>query len=96
MTTLSDELSWRGFVNQTTFDNIEKVNQPRTFYWGVDPSANSMTIGNLAPAMMIRHFINHGHKAVLLIKPDRLNFIGTIIKDRRDDSHATTNSFDFG
>lgn len=67
MTTLSEELSWRGFINQTTFDSIEKINEPRTFYWGVDPSADSMTIGNLAPAMMIRHFINHGHKAILLV-----------------------------
>jgi tyrosyl-tRNA synthetase len=26
-----------------------------------------MTIGNLASAMMVRHFIDHGHKAILLI-----------------------------
>src|SRR5690606_15216819 len=38
-----------------------------SFYWGVDPSAPSMTIGNLATAMMVRHFINYGHKAVLLL-----------------------------
>ena len=67
MTTLSDELSWRGFVNQTTFENIEQINEPRTFYWGVDPSADSMHIGNLAPAMMIRHMTKHGHKAILLV-----------------------------
>ena len=67
MTTLSDELSWRGFVNQTTFENIEQINEPRTFYWGVDPSADSMHIGNLAPAMMIRHMMKYGHKAILLV-----------------------------
>ncbi len=65
--TLAEELLWRGFVNQMTFKSIEDVNEPRTFYWGVDPSADSMTIGNLAPAMMIRHFIDHGHKAILLV-----------------------------
>ena len=64
---LSEELTWRGFVNQMTFDTIEAINEPRTFYWGVDPSADSMTIGNLAPAMMIRHMIDHGHKAILLV-----------------------------
>ena len=64
---LSDELAWRGFINQTTFAKPEDVNEPRTFYWGVDPSADSMTIGNLAPAMMIRHFLEHGHKAILLV-----------------------------
>jgi tyrosyl-tRNA synthetase len=34
---------------------------------GVDPSADSMTIGNLAAGMMARLFIKHGHKAVLLV-----------------------------
>ena len=65
--TLAEELEWRGFINQTTFTDTSAVNEPRTFYWGVDPSADSMTIGNLAPAMMIRHFIDHGHKAILLV-----------------------------
>lgn len=66
--TLSEELTWRGFVNQTTLKDIKVLDgTPITFYWGVDPSAASMTIGNLAAAMMVRHFINHGHKAVLLI-----------------------------
>lgn len=65
--TLAEELLWRGFVNQSTFKDLSEVNEPRTFYWGVDPSADSMTIGNLAPAMMIRHFIDHGHKAILLV-----------------------------
>jgi len=41
--------------------------EPIGFYWGVDPSADSMTIGNLAIAMMVRHFIDHGHKAYLLV-----------------------------
>ena len=66
--TLSEELTWRGFTNQMTFADITDLDKaPRTFYWGVDPSADSMTVGHLAPAMMIRHFINHGHKAVLLV-----------------------------
>lgn len=66
--TLSEELQWRGFVNQTTFADITELDkQPLTFYWGVDPSASSMTIGNFAMAMMVRHFIDYGHKAILLV-----------------------------
>lgn len=66
--TLSEELAWRGFINQTTYDDVTKLDgDPITFYWGVDPSANSMTIGNFAMAMMVRHFIDHGHKAILLV-----------------------------
>ncbi len=65
---LAEELQWRGFANQTTYKSLDIINgEPITFYWGVDPSAASMTIGNLAAAMMVRHFINHGHNAVLLI-----------------------------
>jgi len=66
--TLSEELKWRGFVNQTTYKDLTILDgEPISFYWGVDPSANSMTIGNFAAAMMVRHFIDHGHKAVLLV-----------------------------
>lgn len=65
---LSEELQWRGFINQTTFKDLNELDQgPISFYFGVDPSAHSMTIGNLAAAMMVRHFINHGHKAFLLV-----------------------------
>jgi tyrosyl-tRNA synthetase len=66
--TLSEELQWRGFVNQTTYKDLSILDgEPITFYWGVDPSASSMTIGNFAAAMMVRHFIDHGHKAILLV-----------------------------
>lgn len=65
---LSEELQWRGFVNQTTYKDISVLDgEPITFYWGVDPSADSMHIGQLAMAMMIGRFIEHGHKAILLV-----------------------------
>lgn len=66
--TLSEELAWRGFINQTTYKDITDIDgDPISFYWGVDPSSDSMTIGNLAAAMMVRHFIDHGHNAYLLV-----------------------------
>lgn len=65
---LSEELAWRGFVNQTTLDDISVLDKESlSFYFGVDPSAFGMQIGNLAAAMMVRHFIDHGHKAYLLV-----------------------------
>jgi tyrosyl-tRNA synthetase len=65
---LSEELQWRGFVNQTTYADMTELDEaPISFYFGVDPSADSMQIGNLAAAMMVRHFINAGHKAYLLV-----------------------------
>lgn len=65
---LSEELQWRGFVNQTTFDDISILDkEPLSLYFGVDPSAFGMQIGNLAAAMMVRQFIDHGYKAYLLV-----------------------------
>ncbi len=65
---LSEELQWRGFVNQTTYPDLSALDgAPVSFYFGVDPSADSMQIGNFAAAMMVRHFIDHGHKAFLLV-----------------------------
>lgn len=66
--TLSEELAWRGFVNQTTYQDPKSLDgEPVTFYLGADPSASSMTVGNLAVVMMVRHFIAHGHRAILLV-----------------------------
>jgi tyrosyl-tRNA synthetase len=68
MMTLSENLAWRGFVNQTTYKDITALDhEPITFYLGIDPSADSMTVGNLAVVMMVRHFVEAGHKAVLLV-----------------------------
>jgi tyrosyl-tRNA synthetase len=66
--TLTQELTWRGFVNQTTYKDLSILDgKPITFYFGVDPSSDSMTIGNLATAIMVKHFIDAGHRAILLV-----------------------------
>lgn len=65
--TLSEELIWRGFSHQTTFKNPADLDgKARTFYFGIDPSAPSAQVGNLAAMMMCRIFIRHGYKAILL------------------------------
>ena len=65
---LSEELKWRGFWNQTTFQDPEILDgEKRTIYLGADPSADSLHIGHLSVYMMVRRFLNHGHKVVLLV-----------------------------
>jgi tyrosyl-tRNA synthetase len=65
---LSEELKWRGFSADTTFKNLDELDETsRKFYLGVDPSADSMTIGNLAALMMARVFTKHGYAPHLLI-----------------------------
>lgn len=65
--TLSQELTWRGFVNQTTLSDLKKLDERQlVFYHGYDATSDSLTIGNLAALMMDKCFLRHGHKAVLL------------------------------
>jgi tyrosyl-tRNA synthetase len=64
---LSEELTWRGFIAQSTFDDITELDKTiRTFYHGFDASADSQAIGNLAAMMFDKVFMRHGWKAVIL------------------------------
>ncbi len=63
---LSEDLAWRGLIKDKTFADINWLDEPKTFYWGVDASTDSLTIGNLAAALLARRFVEAGWKAVLL------------------------------
>jgi tyrosyl-tRNA synthetase len=65
---LSEELKYRGMLAENTFGDISELDKKgRKFYFGVDPSQSSMTIGNLAALMMCRVFIRHGYEPFLLV-----------------------------
>lgn len=65
--TLSEELKWRGFINQTTLTDLSALDKKQwTFYHGFDASAESQTVGNLAAMMLDRVFMRHGHIAIIL------------------------------
>ncbi|MBQ2660959.1 tyrosine--tRNA ligase [Candidatus Saccharibacteria bacterium] len=66
---LSEELIYRGFKAETTIDNPEDLDsrENKKFYWGADPSADSLTIGNLAALMMCACFVRHGYQPYLLV-----------------------------
>ena len=66
---LSEELIYRGFQAQTTITNPTDLDtrQSKKFYWGADPSADSLTIGNRAALMMCACFTRHGYKPYLLV-----------------------------
>ncbi len=66
---LSEELIWRGFHAETTIKDPAELDTraSKKFYWGADPSADSLTIGNLAALMMCACFVRHGYKPYLLV-----------------------------
>jgi len=69
MKDLRQDLESRGFLHQYTnekvFDLFEKGGQK--FYFWVDCSADSMTIGNFVALMMAIHFMLRGNKCYLLV-----------------------------
>jgi tyrosyl-tRNA synthetase len=65
---LSEELKWRGFVNQSTLGALEELDEKEiVLYLGTDPSGDSLHVGHLAAQMMARCFLEHGAKVILLI-----------------------------
>ncbi len=66
---LSEELIWRGFKAETTVKDPANLDtrESKKFYFGADPSADSLTIGNLAAMMMCACFVRHGYKPYLLV-----------------------------
>lgn len=65
--TLSEELAWRGFINQTTYGDLAELDKKKvTFYMGFDASADSQTVGNLAAMMFAKTLLRHGYPGILL------------------------------
>ncbi len=69
MAKLSEILRERGYVHQHSSETLEEITdgQKRTVYLGIDPSADSLHVGNLQAMLVLRHFLLDGHKVVLVI-----------------------------
>jgi tyrosyl-tRNA synthetase len=67
-TDLLAELRWRGLLHQATDEESlrEHLSTPRRIYAGFDPTADSLTIGNLVPIMMLRLAQQAGHTPVVV------------------------------
>ncbi len=66
MMKLSEDLAWRGLIKDKTFSDISWLDKPSTFYLGIDASADSLTVGNLAVLMLAKRLTTSGWKAVML------------------------------
>jgi tyrosyl-tRNA synthetase len=70
MADLFDDLAFRGLIHQET--NAPGLREhcrgaSRSLYCGFDPTARSLTIGNLVPIMQLRRFQDAGHKPVVVM-----------------------------
>jgi tyrosyl-tRNA synthetase len=65
---LLDELSWRGMVYQHT-DGLQDAlaTDSVSAYAGFDPTASSLHVGHLVPAMGLAHLQRAGHRPIALV-----------------------------
>ena len=65
---LYDELKWRGLIKDVAGDDIEdKLNNEKiTFYWGTDPTADSLHLGHYSSLVTAKRLAKAGHHPILL------------------------------
>src|SRR5262245_11360803 len=67
---LFSDLTWRGLIHQST-DPQQLANWlssgQRTIYCGFDPTSDSLHVGSLLPALMLRRFQRAGHRPIALV-----------------------------
>lgn len=66
-TRLVEELKARGLIEFSSAEAEKILSVPRTVYLGIDPTADSMQIGNLAVVLLMKRLANAGHKLIFLV-----------------------------
>ena len=66
---LFDELKWRGLIKDTAGDDLEdKINSGNvTFYWGTDPTSDSLHLGHYSSLLTAKRLAKAGHHPILLV-----------------------------
>lgn len=67
---LFEDLKWRGLIKDVAGEEseLQKVldGKPFSFYWGTDPTADSLHLGHYSSLCMAKRLSNAGHHPVLL------------------------------
>ena len=64
-----EELQWRGLVKDIAGDDLEDKlnNESITFYWGTDPTADSLHLGHYSSLVTAKRLAKAGHHPILLV-----------------------------
>ena len=67
--TLFEELKWRGLIKDQAGEDLEKIINGcnATFYWGTDPTADSLHIGHYSSLVTAKRLARAGHHPILLV-----------------------------
>lgn len=65
---LYEDLIWRGLIKDVAGDNLKDIlnGKPITFYWGTDPTADSLHIGHYSSLVTAKRLAKAGHHPILL------------------------------
>jgi tyrosyl-tRNA synthetase len=69
MSNVFDTLMERGYIKQTTHDEIKEIlgKDKVTFYIGFDPTADSLHVGHFIAMMFMSHMQRAGHRPIALV-----------------------------
>lgn len=67
--TLYEELMWRGLIKDVAGEDLQKKldEEKVTFYWGTDPTADSLHLGHYSSLVTAKRLANAGHHPILLV-----------------------------
>ena len=65
---LYEDLLWRGLIKDVAGDNLKEIlnGESITFYWGTDPTADSLHIGHYSSLVTAKRLMKAGHHPILL------------------------------
>ena len=66
---LYEDLKWRGLIKDVASEDLKKVldGEPISFYWGTDPTADSLHVGHYSSLITAKRLARAGHHPVLLV-----------------------------
>ena len=66
---LYDDLMWRWLIKDISSPELEKkLNEEKlTFYWGTDPTADSLHLGHYSSLVTAKRLAKYGHHPILLV-----------------------------
>ena len=67
--TLYEELMWRGLIKDVAGEDLQKKldDEKITFYWGTDPTADSLHLGHYSSLVTAKRLAKAGHHPILLV-----------------------------
>lgn len=66
---LFEELKWRGLIKDVAGENLGEIlnGDPIKFYWGTDPTADSLHLGHYSSLVTAKRLARAGHHPILLV-----------------------------